>query len=85
MDKIQAVAFAEILRQNAMANQTRSLCEEKLIQLQQFVEDVGNLTFNYNFDFPTVYSKAVFNFVNHFSRVICDSYLCWPWIHCIIK
>lgn len=41
MEKIQMMAADEVLRQNALANSTKTACEQRLSQLQSQFEDVS--------------------------------------------
>ena len=41
IEHIQAYVMDELQRQNAAANQTKQICEQKLEELQYQLEDVG--------------------------------------------
>ena len=41
IEHIQAYVIDELQRQNAAANQTKQICEQKLVQLQYQLEDVS--------------------------------------------
>jgi len=43
IDHIQGYVMSELKRQNNIANETKFICEKKLIELQNVLEDVGNL------------------------------------------
>jgi hypothetical protein len=44
IEHIQAYVTEELQRQNAVANHTKQQCEQKLVQLQNQLEDVSNKT-----------------------------------------
>jgi len=42
IEHIQAYVMDELQRQNAAANRTKQICEEKLVELQYQLEDVSS-------------------------------------------
>ena len=45
IEHIQAYVINELQRQNAAANHTKQICEQKLVELQYQLEDVSTFTY----------------------------------------
>ena len=48
IEHIQAYVINELQRQNAAANHTKQICEQKLVELQYQLEDVSTFTLTSN-------------------------------------